>query len=244
MRWNWHLRRNCPRSRKDEWNWHPRRNSSRSRKDENTVSSSKQKNHLTGQRLPDNEKPHYKIFQITTVNGGDKGLYIIRHINNISCHMVVNTGANVSIIRKDLAQISQVSIIWTPLCVPLQTVTGDKIQVHGKANITLRYGNKNYHLSAYIANITVPCNFGLDFLRNNKFKLDFENSNMHSKLGDITLFGLQTQFKSDQKLIAKTKLSLSPRTECIVPDSVAENRKFRFSLNDYPDPDNYKKKEY
>ncbi|GFY02092.1 hypothetical protein TNCV_5099531 [Trichonephila clavipes] len=52
--------------------------------------------------------------------------------------MVVDTGDNVSIIRKDLAQNSQVSIIWTPPCVSLQTVTGDKIPVHGKANITLR----------------------------------------------------------------------------------------------------------
>ncbi|GFT22004.1 retrovirus-related Pol polyprotein from transposon 412 [Trichonephila clavipes] len=52
--------------------------------------------------------------------------------------MVVDTGANVSIIRKDLAQNSQVSTIWTPPCVSLQTVMGDKIEVHGKANVPLR----------------------------------------------------------------------------------------------------------
>ncbi|GFW46352.1 retrovirus-related Pol polyprotein from transposon 412 [Trichonephila clavipes] len=91
--------------------------------------------------------------------------------------MVVNTGANVSIIRKDLAQNS----IWTPPCVSLQTVTGDKIQVYGKANVTLRFGNIDYHHTAYIADITDPCILGLDFLKNNNFKLDFENGNMHSK---------------------------------------------------------------
>ncbi|GFW57511.1 retrovirus-related Pol polyprotein from transposon 412 [Trichonephila clavipes] len=53
--------------------------------------------------------------------------------------MVIDTGANVSIILKDLAQNSQVSIIWTPPCVSLKTVTDDKIQVHGKADITLRH---------------------------------------------------------------------------------------------------------
>ncbi|GFX69303.1 retrovirus-related Pol polyprotein from transposon 412 [Trichonephila clavipes] len=88
--------------------------------------------HLAGRRLPDNEIPHYKILQITAVNGGDKGLYVIGQINNISCRMVVDTGAKVSILRKDLVQNLQVSIIWTPPCVSLQTVTGDKIQVHGK----------------------------------------------------------------------------------------------------------------
>ncbi|GFU62527.1 retrovirus-related Pol polyprotein from transposon 17.6 [Trichonephila clavipes] len=156
--------------------------------------------------------------------------------------MIVDTGANVSIIRKDLAQNSQVSIIWTSPCISLQSVTDDKIHVHGKVNITLRFGNIDYHHTACIADITDPCILGLDFLKNNNFKLDFENSNMHSKFKDITLFGLQTQFESNQKIkiIAKPKLSLSLRTECIMPGLVAENRKFRFGLIDYPDPDNSK----
>ncbi|GFV16552.1 retrovirus-related Pol polyprotein from transposon 412 [Trichonephila clavipes] len=101
-------------------------------------------------------------------------------------------------------------------------------------------GNIDYHHTAYIADITDPCILGLDFLKNSKFKLDFENSNMHSKFEDITLFGLQTQFESNQKIIAKTKLSLSPITECITPCLVAENRKFRFGGINYPDPDSLK----
>ncbi|GFT31362.1 retrovirus-related Pol polyprotein from transposon 412 [Trichonephila clavipes] len=115
--------------------------------------------------------------------------------------MVVDTGANVSISRKDLTKNSKLSIIWMPPYVSLQTVTGDKIQIHGKANVTL--------------------------------------SNMHSKFEDITLFGLQIQFESNQKIIMKTQLSLSPRTECI-PGLVAENRRFRFGLIDYPDRDSIK----
>ncbi|GFY33067.1 retrovirus-related Pol polyprotein from transposon 412 [Trichonephila clavipes] len=93
---------------------------------------------------------------------------------------------------------------------------------------------------AYVADVTNPCSLGLDFLKSNNFKLDFENSNMHSKFEDITLFGLQTQFESKQKIIAKTKFSLSPRTECIIPGLVAENRKFQFGLIDYPDSENLK----
>ncbi|GFV54133.1 retrovirus-related Pol polyprotein from transposon 412 [Trichonephila clavipes] len=154
--------------------------------------------------------------------------------------MVVDTGANVSIIGKDLAQNSQVSIIWTPPCISLQTVTGDKIHVHRKANVTLRFENIDYHHTAYIADITDPCILGLDFLKNHNFKLDFENSNMHSKFENITLFSLQTQFESNQKIIAKTNISLSRRTECIIPDLVAENRKFRFGVIDYPDPGSLK----
>ncbi|GFV64242.1 retrovirus-related Pol polyprotein from transposon 412 [Trichonephila clavipes] len=178
------------------------------------------------------KSPITKILQITAVNGGDKGLYVIGQTNNISYRMVVDTGANVSIIRRDLAQNSKLSIIWTPPCVSLQTVTGDKIQVHGKANVTLRFGNIDYHHTAYIADITDPCILGLDFLKSNNFKLDLENNNLHSKFEDITLFGLQNQFESNQKIIAKPKLSLL--------GLVAENRKFRFGLIDYPDPDSLK----
>ncbi|GFW66909.1 retrovirus-related Pol polyprotein from transposon 412 [Trichonephila clavipes] len=154
--------------------------------------------------------------------------------------MVVDTGANVSISRKDFAQNSQVIIIWTTPCVSLKTVTGDKIQVHGKADITLRCGSIDYHPTAYIADITDSCILGLDFQKNDNFKLDVGNSNMHSKFEDITLFGLQNQFKSNQKIIAKTNISLSPRTECIIPGLEAENRKFLFGLIDYPDPDSLK----
>ncbi|GFU60853.1 retrovirus-related Pol polyprotein from transposon 17.6 [Trichonephila clavipes] len=52
--------------------------------------------------------------------------------------MVIDTGANVSIIRKKIGS-KLTSIIWTPPCISLQTVTGDTIQVHGKTNITLRF---------------------------------------------------------------------------------------------------------
>ncbi|GFU29923.1 retrovirus-related Pol polyprotein from transposon 297 [Trichonephila clavipes] len=66
--------------------------------------------HLAGRRLPDNERPHYKILQIMEVNGGDKGINVVGQINNISCHMVVDPGANVSIIRKDWLKTQKIAL--------------------------------------------------------------------------------------------------------------------------------------
>ncbi|GFT85501.1 retrovirus-related Pol polyprotein from transposon 412 [Trichonephila clavipes] len=51
--------------------------------------------------------------------------------------MVVDTGANVSIIRKDLAQNSKQ---YYQDAAQLFLANSDKIQVHGKANVTLRQG--------------------------------------------------------------------------------------------------------
>ncbi|KAF8795485.1 hypothetical protein HNY73_003329 [Argiope bruennichi] len=48
-------------------------------------------------------------------------------------------------------------------------------------------------------------------------------------------FGLHAELESSQKIIAKTDISLSPRTECVIPGLVADNRKFRFGVMDYPD---------
>ncbi|GFU52674.1 retroviral aspartyl protease family protein [Trichonephila clavipes] len=46
--------------------------------------------------------------------------------------------------------------------------------------------------------------------------------------------------QNSQEIIAKIELSLLPRNECIIPNLVAENRKFRFGLIDYPDTDSLK----
>ncbi|KAF8786417.1 hypothetical protein HNY73_008137 [Argiope bruennichi] len=122
-----------------------------------------------------------------------------------------------------------------PPCITLQTVTGDKIYVHGKVNLSIRFGNINYHHTAFVAEITDSCILRLDFLRIYDFKLDCGNSKMNSKFEDITLFGLHAELESSQKIIAKTDISLSPRTECVIPGLVADNRKFRFGVMDYPD---------
>ncbi|GFU74647.1 retrovirus-related Pol polyprotein from transposon 412 [Trichonephila clavipes] len=116
----------------------------------------------------------------------------------------------------------------------------DKIRVHGKVNLTMRFGNSNYPHTAFIADITGPFILGLDFLKKYDFKLDFENSKMHSKFEDITLLGLKTELETSQKITIKTDVSLSPRTKSLRPGLVALNRTIRFGLIDYIDSDSSK----
>ena len=70
-------------------------------------------------------------------------------------------------------------LIWTPPCVTLQTLTGDKINVRGKVHLNIAFGNATYHHVAYVAEIRDPCILGLDFLRENNFVLDFKNNELH-----------------------------------------------------------------
>ena len=65
--------------------------------------------------------------------------------------MIIDTGANVTIIRSDLAQKLGGKLIWTPPCVTLQTVTGDMINVHGKIPLNMAFGDDTYYYVAYVA---------------------------------------------------------------------------------------------
>ncbi|GFV07696.1 retrovirus-related Pol polyprotein from transposon 412 [Trichonephila clavipes] len=94
--------------------------------------------HLVGRRLPDFGKPHFQVCQISTKSTGENGIFIMGHVNELPCNMIIDTGANVSIIRNDLAQKLKEKLLWTPPRVVLQTVTGEKIDIHGKLKVKIR----------------------------------------------------------------------------------------------------------
>ena len=110
------------------------------------------------------------------------------HVNKVPCRMIIDTGANVTIIRSDLAHQLGEKLMWTPSSVTLQTVTGDKINVHGKIHINIAFGDATYHHVAYVADISDPFILGLNFLRERNFKLDFKNNELYSSSADIVIF--------------------------------------------------------
>ncbi|GFS99793.1 retrovirus-related Pol polyprotein from transposon 412 [Trichonephila clavipes] len=69
--------------------------------------------HLVGRRLPDFGKPHIPVCQISTKSIGENGIFIMGHVNELPCNMIIDIGANVSIIRNDLAQKLKEKLIWT-----------------------------------------------------------------------------------------------------------------------------------
>ncbi|GFW79796.1 hypothetical protein TNCV_2590161 [Trichonephila clavipes] len=94
--------------------------------------------------------------------------------------MIIDTGANVSIIRNDLAQKIKEKLIWTPPRVVLQTVTGEKIDIHGKLKVKIKFGDTTYQHAVYVADIADPFILGLDFLKEHGFTLDFNKNELRS----------------------------------------------------------------
>lgn len=61
------------------------------------------------------------------------------------------------------------------------SVAGDKIEVHGKVNLIIIFENASYHHVPYVADISEKSIFGLDLLKENNFKLEFKNNELHSR---------------------------------------------------------------
>ncbi|KFM57791.1 hypothetical protein X975_26945, partial [Stegodyphus mimosarum] len=105
--------------------------------------------HIAERSLNDNGKIHFKALKISVVSGNSNGLSISGHINGVPCNMIIDTGANVTIIRKDLAQQFKDKLIWTPSCVTLQTASDDKMGIYEKLNVNITFGSAAYHHSYF-----------------------------------------------------------------------------------------------
>ncbi|GFY19661.1 retrovirus-related Pol polyprotein from transposon 297 [Trichonephila clavipes] len=152
--------------------------------------------HLVGRRLPDFGKPHFQVCQISTKSTGENGIFIMGHVYELPCNMIIDTGANVSIIRNDLAQKLKEKLIWTPPRVVLQTVTGEKIDIHGKLKVKIKFGDTTYQHAVYVADIADPFILGLDFLKEHGFTLDFNKNELRSIHEEVTIFKIEHRTES------------------------------------------------
>lgn len=80
-----------------------------------------------------------------------------------------------------------VTFTWIPPCVALQNETGDKIKVHGKLRHipNIRFENAPFHLAAYVVDISHLFIPGVNFLKDDNFKLDCKKNELHSRYGFV-----------------------------------------------------------
>ncbi|GFS96286.1 hypothetical protein TNCV_16531 [Trichonephila clavipes] len=117
------------------------------------------------------------------------------HVNELPCNMIIDTGANVSIIRNDLAQKLKEKLIWTR---PRGATNrdGEKIDIHGKLKVKIRFGDTTYQHAVYVADIADPFILGLDFLKEHGFTLDFNKNELRSIHEEVTIFKIEHRTES------------------------------------------------
>ncbi|GFW50629.1 hypothetical protein TNCV_2889311 [Trichonephila clavipes] len=193
-----HLQRSCRARQGAETN-------SASRKE---VSEKLINGHLVGRRLPDFGKPHFQVCKISTKSNGENGIFIMGHVNELPCNMIIDTGANVSIIRNDLAQKLKEKLIWTPI----------------------KFGDTTYQHAVYVADIADPFILGLDFLKEHGFTLDFNKNELRSIHEEVTIFKIEHRSESIRQVTANENITIPPRTEIIVPGYIGNDVSFNSGL--------------
>ncbi|GFV62097.1 retrovirus-related Pol polyprotein from transposon 412 [Trichonephila clavipes] len=115
-------------------------------------------------------------------------------------------------------------LIWTPPRVVLQTVTGEKIDIHGKLRVKIKFGDATYQHAVYVADIADPFILGLDFLKEHGFTLDFNKNELRSIHEEVTIFKIEHRSEPIRQVTANENITIPPRTEIIVPGYIGNDK--------------------
>ncbi|GBO01645.1 hypothetical protein AVEN_68076-1 [Araneus ventricosus] len=129
--------------------------------------------------------------------------------------MLIDTGANATLLRTDLAKKLK-ELIYTAPNISLNTATGEKAEIHIKLNATIECGSRKFQHGIYIADITDPCILGLDFLQKFNFTVDLEKNEIRTVGEEIPLLSASVQHSKLCSVLAKERTIIPARSECLV----------------------------
>ncbi|GBN36312.1 Retrovirus-related Pol polyprotein from transposon 412, partial [Araneus ventricosus] len=148
--------------------------------------------------------------------------------------MLVDTGANVTLVRTDLAQKLKGKFIYTAPNISLKTATGEKAEIHGKLDAAIECGSRKFQHKIYVADITDPCILGLDFLQKFNFMVDLEKNEIRTGGEEIPLFSASADDSKLCTVLAKEKTIIPARSECLIQGIPEASGKFRYAVTDFP----------
>ncbi|GFX65955.1 retrovirus-related Pol polyprotein from transposon 412 [Trichonephila clavipes] len=107
---------------------------------------------------------------------------------------------------------------------------GEKIDIHGKLKVKIRFGDTTYQHAVYVADIADPFILGLDFLKEHGFTLDFNKNELRSIHEEVTIFKIEHRTESIRQVTANENITIPPRTEIIVPGYIGNDVSFNSGL--------------
>ncbi|GBM01909.1 Retrovirus-related Pol polyprotein from transposon 412 [Araneus ventricosus] len=148
--------------------------------------------------------------------------------------MLVDTGANVTLLRTDLAQKLMEQLIYTAPNISLKTTTGEKTEIRGKLDASIEYGSRKFHHRIHVADITDPCILGLDFLQKFNFTVDLEKNEIRTGGEEISLFSASVQHSKSCAILVKNRTIILARSECLIQGVPEVSSQFRYAVIDLP----------
>ncbi|GFT26235.1 retrovirus-related Pol polyprotein from transposon 412 [Trichonephila clavipes] len=151
--------------------------------------------HLVGRRLPDFGKPHFPVCQISTKSTGENGIFIMGHVNELPLQHDHRYRSQCVYHSERSAQKIKRETYLDPPRVVLQTVTGEKIDIHGKLKVKIQFGDTTYQ-HAVCRRYCRPFHSGLDFLKEHGFTLDFNKNELLFIHEEVTIFKIEHRTES------------------------------------------------
>ncbi|MBJ5695604.1 retroviral-like aspartic protease, partial [Salmonella enterica subsp. enterica serovar Derby] len=167
------------------------------------------------------------VAHVTDIKGEHDGLFVEGTVDDVPCQMMIDTGANATIIRPDiLNDLSEhPRQLFSPKGVYLRTVTGDIAPVHGKIELQFQISTIRVKHLAYIADIHDNCILGLDFLREHDFVVDLQETLLHSNGEEVPVCSRERGrcLVESVSVILKEDAVIPARSEAIILGELAED---------------------
>ena len=153
----------------------------------------------------------------TSVVHGAENPFAVGSVEDHPCHLTIDTGSNISIIRPDVLSKQKQTLIQ-PVSQSIRTVTGEKVPIQGKGDLCVKIGSQEGVHPMWVADIQDECILGLDFLELHGCMVDFGDNVLHisgeeiplQKMGSCSL----AQVKA-YRTVLDTTVSLPPHSECV-----------------------------
>ncbi|GBM81625.1 hypothetical protein AVEN_82352-1 [Araneus ventricosus] len=154
-------------------------------------------------------------------------------ICGIPCSLLADTGANVILLRTDLARKLKEQLIYTSPNISLNTATDEKTEIHSKLNAKIECGSRKFQHEIYVPDIIDPCILGMDFLQKLNFTVDLEKNDIRTVEEEIPLFSSSVQHSKLCSVLAKERAIIPARSECLMQGAPKISGQFRYDINDF-----------
>ncbi|GBN32016.1 hypothetical protein AVEN_210481-1 [Araneus ventricosus] len=129
--------------------------------------------------------------------------------------MLVDTDANVTLLRTDLAKKLKELLIYKAHNISLNTATGEKAEIHGKLNASIEYGSRKFQQGIYVAGFSDSCIPGWVLLQIFNFTVYLEKNEIRTVGEEIPLFSASAQHSNLCSILAKERTIIPSSSEVI-----------------------------
>lgn len=150
---------------------------------------------------------------------GDEGLFVSTEIHGNPVTMLVDTGASVTILKREIFETLKPSCpnLLKPVDLNLTTATGEIAPLLGKIVVDIKLGNYSFSHEILVADIQNDGILGIDFLSTNKINVLLSKSCLSVKRNKIPCFHFNKKLKPRVCRIAVSEdIVVPPDTEVII----------------------------